>query len=392
MTQPPGFVNPAAPTHVCKLAKSLYGLKQSPRAWFLKLTTTLLDWDFQASKADCSMFMYRSGAIMLIVLIYVDDIIITGSTSAVISYLIGYLRTKFAVKNLGSLHYFLGLQVSRTAHGMHLSQTKYIRDLLTKTGLLDSKPVPTPIALGSLSIHDGDLLSDATSYRSIIGALQYCTFTRPDISYSVNKLCQFMHSPTTVHLQAAKRVLRYLKGTPHLGLFIQPDSISQLRCFTDADWASCPDDRRSTSAYCVFLGLNLLSWSSSKEKVVSRSSTESEYRALANGASEVSWLETLLAELGFPVSNPSVLHCDNISTLHLASNPVLHARTKHVEIDCHFVRERVNRGSLRLVFTPSSDQLADCLTKPLVASRFHDLRTKLNVLPCPLSLRGDVKP
>ncbi|XP_062118420.1 uncharacterized mitochondrial protein AtMg00810-like [Humulus lupulus] len=143
------------------------------------------------------------------------------------------------------------------------------------------------MALQSLSLYDGELLSDPTSFRSLVGALQYCTMTRPDISFAVNKLCQFLHAPTSVHYQAAKRVLRYLKGTPHLSILLQPDHSHDLHCFTDADWASCPDDRRSTSAYCVFFDLNLISWSSAKQKVVSRSSTESEYRALANGAFEI---------------------------------------------------------------------------------------------------------
>ncbi|XP_062102940.1 uncharacterized mitochondrial protein AtMg00810-like [Humulus lupulus] len=380
------------PSHVCKLSKSLYGLKQSPRAWFLKLSTALIDWGFTASQADCSMFVYRSATTMLILLVSVDDIIVTGSCSSTIATLLRYLNTKFAVKDLGPLHSFLGLQVTRSSASLHLSQTKYVRDLLTKTGLLDSKPVSTPLALTALSLHDGSPLPDATAYRSLVGALQYCTFTQPDIAFSVNKLCQFMHAHTTTHLQAAKRVLRYLRGSTHLGLLIQPDSTMHLHCYTDADWASCPDDRRSTSAYCIFLGTNLISWSSSKQKVVSRSSTESEYRALANGASELSWNESLVAELGISLSSPPSMHCDNVSTLHLASNPVLHARTKHVEIDCHFVRERVRRNALSLVFTPSKEQLADCLTKPLVTSRFIDLRTKLTVLPSPLSLWGDVKP
>ncbi|XP_062100076.1 uncharacterized mitochondrial protein AtMg00810-like [Humulus lupulus] len=309
----------------------------------------------------------------MIMLVYVDDIIITGSCSATITALVQHLKGQFAVKDLGDLHFFLGLEVSWSSTGMHICQTKYFRDLLTKTGMMDSKPLSTPIALGSLSLHDGTLLPSATAYRSIVGALQYCTLTRPDLAFVVNKLCQFMHSPTDVHMQAAKRVLRYLKGTTHLGLFLHPTTDHTLYAYTDADWASCPDDRRSTSAYCIFLGHNLISWSSSKQKVVSRSSTESEYRAMANGAAEVSWLQSLLSELGMPLPHPPVLYCDNVSTLHLSSNPVLHARTKHVELDYHFIRERVLRKDLLLSFTPSSDQLADCLTKPLITTRFQEL-------------------
>lgn len=177
------------------------------------------------------------------------------------------------------------------ATGIHLSQTKYIRDILSRTGMLDSKPVATPLALEPISAYDGDSPCDATHYRSILGALQYCTLTRPDISHAVNRLCQFMHRPTDVHMLAVKRLLRYLKGTAHLGLSVDADSAHLLFCYTDADWASCPDDRRSTSAYFIFLGYNLIFWTSSKQRVVSRSSTESEYRALANEVAELCWLQ-----------------------------------------------------------------------------------------------------
>uniref|UniRef100_A0A803NL56 Reverse transcriptase Ty1/copia-type domain-containing protein n=1 Tax=Cannabis sativa TaxID=3483 RepID=A0A803NL56_CANSA len=332
MTQPEGFVDPDHPHHVCKLTKS----------------------DFA----------------VIVLLIYVADIIVAGSSSSAIADLLTYLNTRFTVKDLEPLHFFLGVQVHRSTTDFHLSQTKNIWDLLTKTGLLDTKPVTTPMALTSLSLYDGEPLTDGTSYCSLVGALQYCTLTRPDISFTVNKLCQFLHAPTTIHYQSVKRVLWYLNGTTHLGILLQPDITSELHCFTDADWASCPDDHRSTSAYCIYFGLNLISWSSAKYKVVSRSSTKSKYRALTNGASEVSWLQSLLRELGFPLAVPPTMHCDNISTLHLASNPVLHARTKHIEIDYHFVRERVKNGLLQLRYTPSEDQVADCLTKPLTASPF----------------------
>ncbi|XP_062104176.1 uncharacterized mitochondrial protein AtMg00810-like [Humulus lupulus] len=170
------------------------------------------------------------------------DIIITGSSSTAITALMTYLHGQFAVKDLGDLHYFLGLEVHRSSAGLHLSQTKYFRDVLSKSGLLDSKPMSTPLALGSLSLHDGGPLPCSTEYRSLVGALQYCTLTRPDLAFTVNKLCQFIHSPTDAHMQAVKHVLRYLKGTSHLGLLIQPNSDHVLYTFTDTDWASCPDD------------------------------------------------------------------------------------------------------------------------------------------------------
>ncbi|KAL6344223.1 hypothetical protein AAG906_035448 [Vitis piasezkii] len=220
----------------------------------------------------------------------------------------------------------------------------------------------------------------------------YCTMTRPNIAFAVNKVCQFMHHPSDVHWQAVKRILRYLKGTSHFGLFLQPSYNFNITCYTDADWASCPDDRCSTSGYCLFLASNLVSWSSSKQKVVSHSSTESEYRGVANGAAEIAWTESLLRELFITPTRPPLILCDNINATYLAANPILHARTKHVEIDYHFVLERVLQRSLSVQFTPSGDQLADCMTKPLSTQRFITLRSKLAVLTSPMSLRGDVKP
>ncbi|XP_042374409.1 uncharacterized mitochondrial protein AtMg00810-like [Zingiber officinale] len=377
---------------VCKLHKSLYGLKQSPRAWFTKLTQALLNWNFSGSKADTSLFFFSSSRDILIVLVYVDDIIIIGSTQGLITSLIDFLNKHFTVKDLGQLHYFLGIEVHHSDMGLHLSQTKYITNLLKKTGMFDSKPSDTPMSSTvSLSLCDGVPLEDASDYRNIVGALQYCTLTRPDLSFAVNKVCQFMHSLTVSHWQTIKRILRYLRGTLYHGLSISPISSPSLVCYTDADWASCPDDHRSTSGYCIFFGGNLVSWVSSKQKVVSRSSTESEYRAVANGVAEIAWLKYLLPELLVPLDSIPCILCDNMSTISLSANPVLHARTKHVKIDYHFVRECVATQTVLVQYTRSSDQLADTLTKSLSTFRFLSLHSKLNVLHRPLSLRGDDK-
>ena len=185
-----------------------------------------------------------------------------ASVSSRLLSFIQRLGTHFAMKDLGDLHFFLGIEAKRTSTALVLTQTKYTLDLLTRTHMQDSKPCPTP---GSkLSAYDGAPLSDATEYRSIVVALQYLTLTRPDICYAVNQVCQFMHALTTVHPQAVKRILRYLKGSLGLGLTITPGPLTTFFAFSDADWAGCPDSRRSTTGFCVFLGKNLLTRVSKK--------------------------------------------------------------------------------------------------------------------------------
>jgi histone deacetylase 1/2 len=384
MKQPPGFLDSNHPSYVCKLRKAIYGLKQAPRTWYTKLHSALQKWGFTNSNSDASLFLYNSDSTQIFVLVYVDDIIVTGSSKSLIQKLISYLNTHFALKDLGQLHYFLGIELHFSKGVCHLSQTKYIQELLSKADLNECKPIATPMASDhTLSIHEGTLLEDPTSYRSLVGALQYCTITRPDLSFAVNKVCQFLHAPTDIHYRAVKRILRYLKGTLYHGLVFHSSPNLDLVVYTDADWASCPDDRKSTGGYCAFLGSNLVSWSSSKQGVVSRSSAESEYRALADGAAEVKWLETLLGELKHPLKSPPLLLSDNISATYLAANPVFHARTKHVEIDHHFVRDRVVKGTMYVRHTPSQDQLADVLTKALGSQKFLGFRHKLCVLHRP---------
>lgn len=206
----------------------------------------------------------------------------------------------------------------------------------------------------------------------------------------MNKLSQFLKSPTTLHWKAAKRILRYLKGTLHYGLHIGHSSDLSLG-YSDADWASCPDDRKSISGYLVFFVDTLISWSSKKQSVVSRSSTEAEYRALAQVTAEIVCLESLLQEMQFKTPSIPIIWCDNTSVGALASNLVYHARTKHIELDAHFVHDRVLQKKLEVRYVPTADQIADCLTKGLASSRFQLLVDKLGVTSSPLGLRGGVK-
>jgi histone deacetylase 1/2 len=249
--------------------------------------------------------------------------------------------------------------------------------------MLQAKGVSTPmVTTEKLSRFDGEILSpaDATRYMSVVGAFQYLTLTRPDISFSVNKVCQFLATPTEVHWTAVKRILRYLKQTHSFGLLLQKSSSLLLSGFADADWAGCPDDRRSTGGHAVFLGSNLVSWSSRKQPTVSRSSTEAEYKSVANATAEIMWVQALLKELGIFLRRAPSLWCDNLSATYLAVNPVFHARTKHIEVDYHFVRERVARKALDVRFVSTHDQLADILTKPLAVQSFVKFRNNLNLV------------
>ena len=242
------------------------------------------------------------------------------------------------------------------------------------------KPVATPLSTSSkLSITSGTPYSDPTRYRQIVGALQYLTFTRPDICYTVNKVCQFMHAPTEDHWSAVKRILRYLQDTASYGLHITQDSSLSLHGFTDANWASSIDDRKSTCGYLVYLGATPISWKSGKQRTVARSSIEAEYKALADGTAEILWIRSLLSELHFPSSSMTTLWCDNLGGTFLSLNPVFHAHTKHVEVDYHFVHNRVAKQEIQVRFISSKDQLADVLTKPLPQVSFALFQSKLRV-------------
>ncbi|XP_062118212.1 secreted RxLR effector protein 161-like [Humulus lupulus] len=237
-------------------------------------------------------------------------------------------------------------------------------------------------------------MEDPSIYRSTIRALQYLTITRPDISYIVSKLSQFLQDPIVTHWKAYKRVLRYLKDTITYGIYFRPGNSCTLTLqgFTDADWASCPDDRKSTGAYCMYLGLNLVSWSSKKQHVIARSSTELEYHALANAATEMVWLKALLKEMNIPVQRPPIIWCDNIGAALLAANLVYHACTKNIEIDVHFVRDMVLKKLIDIQYVPTQDQVADVLTEGLSVERFLKFRNKLKVVSSPFRLRENVEP
>lgn len=223
----------------------------------------------------------------------------------------------------------------------------------------------------------GDPLPDPSIYRQVVGRLNYLTITRPDISFAVQQVSQFMQTPTHLHLTAVHRIIRYLQGTSSRGLFFSADSPIRLVAYSDADWDGCPDTRRSVTGWCMFIGNSLISWKSKKQDRVSKSSTESEYRAMSSACSEILWLRGLLGELGFPQIEPTPLNADNTSAIQIVANPVFHERTKHIEVDCHFIREAYDAGVISLPHISSTLQTADVFTKALSKNRHCFLVDKL---------------
>jgi hypothetical protein len=383
MALPPGFASKgenSSTQQVCKLQKSLYGLKQASRQWFAKFSSTIVKQGFIQSHSDYSLFTRTQGSSFIALLVYVDDILLASNDPQSVKALKDSLHNEFKLKDLGNLKFFLGLEVARSTKGISLCQRKYALDILTDSGMLGSKPVATPMEQNlKLSASDGIFLSDPSVYRRLVGRLLYLTVTRPDISYSVQKLSQFMSKPTTLHLTAAHRVIRYIKGTPGQGLFFPCSNDLQLKGFSDSDWASCPDTRRSVTGYCTFLGNSLVSWKSKKQHTVSRSSAEAEYRAMAASVCELMWLIPLLKDLQIDHSQEALLFSDSKAALHIAANPVYHERTKHIELDCHLIREKIQNGLIRTLHVRSENQLADLMTKALGTQQFKYLVDKIGV-------------
>lgn len=323
--------------------------------------------------------------------VYVDDIILTGNDLAGINTLKSHLHSVFSIKDLGPLNFFLGLEVTHTPQGIILSQRKFTSELLRDSGITNFKRVVTPLPI-NLKLHASqtNLLPDPTSYRSIVGKINFLTHTRPDLSYTVQTLSQYMQSPTQEHFAALTHTLNYIASTAGQGILLKGSDKIQLHAYSDSDWGAWLDTRRSVTGYIMMLGQSPVSWKSKKQNTVSKSSSEAEYRAMSAAASEITWLVRLLEELGVSSLQPVTLHCDNKSAIHIATNPVLHDRTKHIAIDCHFTREKVMEGLIQLTYLPTQLQLADVLTKILPSQQFQLLLSKLGVTSAPPSLQGGV--
>ncbi|PRQ35370.1 putative RNA-directed DNA polymerase [Rosa chinensis] len=380
MDLPPGYGTSTGEQVVCRLKKSLYGLKQSPRAWFGRFTKFMKKIGYRQSNSDHTLFLkHRCGKVTALI-IYVDDMVVTGDDFEEIQRLQDQLSLEFEMKDLGNLKYFLGIEVARGKDCIMLSQRKYVLDLLAETGMLDSQPVDTPIEQNHrLAEYLDQVPTNKARYQRLVGRLIYLSHTRPDLAYAVSVVSQFMHNPSKTHMDAVFRILRYLKSAPGKGLLFSKHSHLDVSGYTDADWAGNITDRRSTSGYFTFVGGNLVTWKSKKQKVVARSSAEAEYKGMARGLCELLWLRNLLRDLGFRQEKAMQLYCDNKATIEIAHNPVQHDRTKHVEVDRHFIKEKLDGQIIMFPFVPTEEQLADILTKALSSKAFYDSLDKLGI-------------
>lgn len=356
---------------VCLLKKALYGLRQAGRQWHKRLDTVIRKLDLKPTNADSCVYMSRRGGIKLIVLIYVDDILICSQSEKWIKDFNHGLASKFDVKHIGLAKYCLRIEINQKPGEILLSQQRYIGEILKRFSMESCNPVSTPGEVGGQKVertvaqaNDG-LQNSKVPYRELVGALMYLAIaTRPDIAYIASFVAQFNNDYSQKHWGMAKRILRYLKGTSNFVLCFRK-SDHALTGYTDADWGNCTIDRKSYTGYAFTLCGAAVSWKAQKQRTVALSSTEAEYMALAETARETAYLRILLRELGEPQSSETVVFCDNSGAKFLSENPVYHARTKHIDIRHHYVREAVANGVVAVKSIPRTEMTADVLTKAL---------------------------
>jgi hypothetical protein len=363
------------------LKKALYGLKQAPRSWYEKIDNFFFQQGYIKSKNDPNLYIKNDehGQVILISL-YVDDLIITGSSIELIDAIKTTLSQAFKMKDLGKMHYCLGIEVWKQNGKTLITQSKYTKKLIQKFNMQDCKAAYTPLEQNFKFSCDSDTSEvNGTLYRQMVGSLNYLTTTRPNISYFVSILSQFMANPLEVHWNATKRVLRYLQGNISFGIEYTNHLNVELTGYSDSDWVGDPDDRKSTTSYAFSIGSGVVSWSSKKQPTISLSSTEAEYKALCSATCEAIWLRRILEDVGQKQEGPTSIKCDNQSTIKLASNPIYHARSKHIETQHYFVREKIQSQEIEINYCNTNDNVADIFTKSLGKIKFVTFREMLGV-------------
>lgn len=379
--QPPGYVVKGAEKKVYRLRRALYGLKQAPRAWYSRIEAYFLKEGFEKCPYEHTLFLKKSSqGMFLLVCLYVDDLIFTGNDETLFRSFKHSMMKEFDMTDLGRMRYFLGLEVLQRSDGIFVCQKKYAQEVLERFNMADCNAVFNPIVPGfKLDKDSASMAVDNTLYMQMVGSLMYLTSTRPDIMFVVSLLSRYLAHPTDIHLQAVKRVLRYIKGTLTYGIFYKQVGNKELLAYTDSDYAGDLEDRKSTSGFLFSLSSAAVSWSSKKQPVVTLSTTEAEFIAAASCACQAVWLRRILENLNHASTGATVMYCDNSSTIKLSRNPVMHGRSKHIDVRFHFLRNLTQDGVVTLLHCRSQDQLADIMTKPLTRVVFEKLRMLMGV-------------
>ena len=385
MEQPSGYVKEGQEHMVCKLKRSLYGLKQSSRCWSNVFKSHMDSTGFKQSDADPCIFVKGEKDDLTIVAVYVDDLIIVSKNPETMKKIKKSLATRFKMKDLGKLSYCLGISIvhDKEKKCILMHQKQYIQMLLEKYGLSEAKPVSTPANISVKLVKDDGVSKpiDSGQYQSMVGSLLYASIaTRPDIANAVGAVSKFNSCPTEAHLTAVKRIFRYLKGTMDLGLKYQKSDDFQLIGFSDADWAGDMSDRHSTTGNLFVMSSGAVRWVSRKQSVVALSTTEAEYIALSSATQETIWLRRLMSDFTAEQQLPTIIKEDNQGTIAVARNPISHSRTKHIDIKFHYIREALRDGAVDLIYCPTERMTADILTKPLSRGRFEELRSQMGLV------------
>ena len=388
--QPTGYEVKGHENKVLKLNKALYGLKQAPRAWNTRIDKYFQENNFMKCPHEHALYTKMEKGDILLVCLYVDDLIFTGTNPRMFEEFKKAMAREFEMTDMGLMSYYLGIEVKQNKNGIFISQEGYAKEVLKRFNMANCKPISTPVECGvKLSRLDGGEKVDPTYFKSLVGSLRYLTCTRPDILFGVGLVSRFMEEPTTTHLKTAKRILCYIKGTLDFGLSYSSSNNFRLVGYSDSDWAGDLDDRKSTTGFLFYIGDTTFTWISKKQLIVTLSTCEAEYVAVASCVCHAMWLKSLLKELKFAQKEATKIFVDNQSAIVLAKNLVFHDRSKHIDTRYHFIRECMANKEVRMTFTRSQDQIADILTKPLKHDVFLKLRAFLGITKS--SLRGMLK-
>lgn len=368
--------------YVCKLKRSIYGLKESPRQWNKVFNDFIISMGFKQCKSDYCLYVNSSKDEIIYILLYVDDLLIVCQDVTYINEIKSALLERFQMQDMGNISHFLGLDITRTNDELSISQSNYLAKIVEKFGLENCNPVKTPMEVQNHLLTDEieEQSNDFDKpYRLLLGSLMYAMLcSRPDLSYSLNYLSRFQNNPNETVWQMLKRVLRYVKGTLDLKLVFKKNMGCILTGYSDADWGNDTQSRKSTTGFAFYVHNNLVSWSSRKQPTVALSSTEAEYMAICTALTEGLWVRSILTEMCIDLGVPSIkLFEDNQGCIQLCKNPVNPKRSKHIDIKYHFIRENVSSGIVEIIFIPTASQIADIFTKSLPGPSFCALREKL---------------